>query len=95
MSKTKFKTDAPSIRPIISATKVTAIPNTEDAIKSPRMMASGDIGQETSRSKVFACPSQGNMTGETAVDVKNNVIPSSPDIKKDMDIGLLPMRNAR
>ncbi len=39
-------------------------------------------------------PSQGRMTGDTAVAVKKIVMPSSPDIRKSTDMPL-PRKNAR
>ena len=50
----------------------------EEAIISPSTIASIVMGHDASRSRVFADPSQGKMTGDTAVAVKKRVIPTSP-----------------
>jgi hypothetical protein len=54
------------------------IPNMNDASISPRMMVVMDMGVDISLSRVCTWASHGAMMGETAVAVKNTVIPIKP-----------------
>jgi hypothetical protein len=81
--------------PMITVIKVMPMENSADASISPNIIASTVIGVDASRSRVFADPSQGNIAGDTAVAVKKSVIPTSPAIRKDKGICLLPMKKAR
>ena len=45
--------------------------------------------------RVFACPSQGKIAGDTAVAVKKSAIPTSPDTRNASGSCRLPIRNAR
>jgi hypothetical protein len=54
-----------------------------------------DMGYVISLSKVFICDSQGVITGDTEVAVKSMVMPMSPDMRKDVDKFLLPVKKAR
>jgi len=70
------------------------IPKTTDASMSPRRIVHTSTGQDTSRSRVFAWVSQGAITGDTAVAVKNTAIPNRPGINELTGI-CLPIKNAR
>ena len=71
------------------------IPNKKDANMSPNRRVVMEIGADINLSKVSTWASHGAITGETAVAVKNTVIPIRPEIRKSTDIFLLPMKNAR
>lgn len=71
------------------------IPNMKDASISPRIMVFMDMGVDISLSRVCTCASHGAIIGETAVAVKNTVIPIKPDIRNSADRFLLPMKKAR
>jgi len=90
-----WKRESPSASPMKTVIVVIAMPKRREAIISPKTIASTVIGQEASRSRVFACPSHGNMAGDTAVAVKKSVIPTNPEMRKARDSCLLPMKKAR
>jgi hypothetical protein len=69
-------------------------PKAKEARISPKMMVSIITGQDTSRSSVLACPSQGTTTGDIAVAAKKRDIPRSPGIAKSAE-KCLPMIKAR
>jgi hypothetical protein len=71
------------------------IPNMKDAIISPKMMVVMDMGVDISLSRVCTWASHGAIIGETAVAVKNTVIPIKPDIRNSGDRFRLPIKNAR
>ena len=77
---------APMNPPIISGTKEKMTPNRNEERTSPRKIAQMEIGDETSRSKVFAIASHGTIAGPTEVAVKNAVIPSNPVISASAGI---------
>ncbi len=85
---------APVISPINIGTKEMTIPKITDESMSPRRIVHIATGQDASRSRVLAWVSQGAITGDTAVAVKNTAIPSRPGIKELTDI-CLPIKNAR
>jgi len=85
----------PSASPMITVRSVIPMPKRVEAIISPKTIASTVIGQEASRSRVFACPSQGKMAGDTAVAVKKSAIPTSPETRNASGSCRLPIRNAR
>ena len=70
------------------------IPKMNDDRASPRRIAGIEMGAEISRSSVLSLPSQGRMTGETAVAVKKSVMLRSPDMRKSKDMPR-PRKNAR
>jgi hypothetical protein len=79
---TGLKTRTPTTNPKAIGTREMMTPNTKEAKASPRRIAGIETGAEISRSRVLMLPSQGRMTGETAVAVKKSVMLSSPDIRK-------------
>ena len=83
------------MRPIAIVTAVIPMPKRTEAIMSPRTIASIVTGQDASRSRVLADPSQGKMAGETAVAVKKRVMATRPETRKASGSCRLPMRNAR
>jgi hypothetical protein len=56
-------------------------PKRKEDKTSPRNIAHNEIGEEISRSRVFALASHGIIAGPTEVAVKKAVIPSSPGIR--------------
>jgi hypothetical protein len=71
------------------------IPNMKDASISPRMMVVMDMGVDISLSRVCTWASHGAIMGETAVAVKNTVIPIKPDMRNSGERFRLPMKKAR
>lgn len=71
------------------------IPNRKEASTSPRIMVVMDMGVDISLSRVCTWASHGAIIGETAVAVKNTVIPIKPDIRNSGDRFRLPMKKAR
>lgn len=70
-------------------------PNKRDANISPKIRIVIDIGADINLSRVCTWASHGVIMGETAVAVKNTVIPIKPDIKNSVDKFLLPIKNAK
>jgi len=85
---------APISNPKASGTIEIVIPKMKDAKMSPRRIAESEIGAEINLSSVFMLPSQGAITGDTDVVVKNRVMLSNPAIRKLIGM-LLPMEKAR
>jgi hypothetical protein len=83
----------PITNPTANGTKERNTPNTNEARMSPRIMAVIDTGEETSLSKVLACPSHGMIAGTTAVAVKKIVIDIKLD-NKNLGGTFLPTKNA-
>jgi hypothetical protein len=85
----------PIAKPMPMGNRGIIIPNKKDANMSPNNRVVMEIGADINLSKVCNWASQGAITGETAVAVKNTVIPIRPEIRKSTDIFLLPMKKAR
>jgi hypothetical protein len=85
-------TPAPS--PTTTGTIEIATPKIMEARASPKMIAQTATGHDASLSRVRAWVSQGAITGDTALAVKNTVIPSMPGMRDSIDISL-PMEKAR
>jgi len=71
----------PSAAPTATGTAEMHAPNMKEASISPAIRVLTVMGQEISRSSVFICVSEGIITGETEVEVKNKVIAISPGIR--------------
>jgi len=84
-------TPAPS--PNTIGTTEIAIPKIREASTSPKRIVQTATGHDASLSRVRAWVSQGATSGDTAVAVKNTVIPSMPGTRKSIDISL-PMEKA-
>ena len=85
----------PIAKPIPIGNMGINIPNKNDANISPNRRVVMEIGADINLSKVRIWASHGAITGETAVAVKNTVIPINPEIKKSADIFLLPIKKAK
>ena len=94
-TKTKgLKIRTPNSNPKAIGTKEITIPKMIEARTSPSRIAGIETGAEISLSRVPILPSQGRIIGETAVAVKNKVMPSKPEIMTSSGIDL-PTEKAR
>jgi hypothetical protein len=91
---TGLKTRTPNSNPKATGTKEITIPNMNEARTSPSRIAGMETGADISLSRVLMLPSQGRITGETAVAVKNSVMLSKPEIMTSRGIDL-PTEKAR
>ena len=89
-----LKMRIPTMNPRASGTRDMITPKMNDDKASPRRIAGIEMGAEINRSSVLSLPSQGRMTGETAVAVKKSVMLRSPERRKSRDIPL-PRKKAR
>jgi len=89
-----LKIRTPDSKPKAIGTKEIATPKMNDARTSPSRIAGMETGAEISLSRVLMLPSQGRITGDTAVAVKNNVMLSKPEIMTSRGIDL-PTEKAR
>jgi len=83
MANTRIKgllISAPMNPPIASGTKEKVTPKRKEEKASPRKIAQMEMGDEISRSKVFAIASHGTIAGPIEVAVKKVVIPNNPVI---------------
>jgi len=77
---------APMNTPIVSGTKEKIAPKRNEERTSPRKIAQREIGDEISRSNVFAMASQGTIAGPTEVAVKKTATPNNPVISASAGI---------
>jgi hypothetical protein len=84
----------PVRRPKATGINEITIPKRNEARTSPRRIAGTETGAEISFSRVLILPSQGRITGDTAVAVKNIVMLSNPDIMTSLVMDL-PTEKAR
>ena len=77
----KLTISIPMNRAKIMGNTDTKAPKRKEERTSPRKIAHREIGEEISRSKVFALASQGTIAGPTEVAVKKAVIPNNPGIR--------------
>ncbi len=93
-NRTGVDTLAPKTSPTMIATSEIAMPNTNDASTSPKIMNSSLSGHDIRRSRVLACASHGTTIGDIEVAVKKRIIPKSPGIMKST-VRFLPMLKDR
>ena len=74
----KLTISIPTNRPTMMGNVDTKAPKMKEERTSPSKIAHREIGEEMSRSRVFALASHGTMAGPTEVAVKKAVIPSNP-----------------
>ena len=77
----KLTISIPMNRATMMGNNDTKAPKRKEESTSPRKIAHREIGEEISRSRVFALASQGTMAGPTEVAVKKAVIPNNPGIR--------------